>query len=123
MRIARTETRKVGTKDWSTSDSHWCLSRYRFCRKTSGTHKRPHSRWRTKLGQKAEIFWMETRPTKSEIGKTQKIVEALQGFAIKKKDRISNEKVIPNTETDDPVLDKLNSGVRVNGWATEKQVK
>jgi hypothetical protein len=26
---------------------------------------------------------METRPTKSEIGKTQKIVEALQGFVIK----------------------------------------
>jgi hypothetical protein len=56
---------------------------------------------------------METRPTKSEIGKTQKIVEALQGFVIKK-GRMSKEKAIPNTETDDPVLDKLNSGIRVN---------
>jgi hypothetical protein len=57
---------------------------------------------------------METRSTKSEIGKTQKIVEALQGLVIKT-GRISNEKDIPNTETDDPVLDKLNSGIRVNG--------
>lgn len=33
---------------------------------------------RTKLGQKAEMFWMETRPTKSDIGKTQKMVKALR---------------------------------------------
>jgi len=38
----------------------------------------------TKLGQKAEIFWMETRPTKSEIGKTQKIVKALWGTAVRR---------------------------------------
>lgn len=37
----------------------------------------------TKLGQKAEMFWMETRPTRSEIGKTQKIVEALWKIMVK----------------------------------------
>ena len=37
----------------------------------------PRGDRRTKVGQKAEMFWMETRPTKSDIGKTQKMVEAL----------------------------------------------
>ena len=39
--------------------------------------EKPRSGRRTKVGKKAEIFWMETRPTKSEIGKTQKMVKAL----------------------------------------------
>lgn len=60
---------------------------------------------------------METRPTKSEIGKTQKMVKALREGVIKCREDTS-EKAIPNTETDNPVLDKLDSGVRVNRRAT-----
>jgi hypothetical protein len=33
---------------------------------------------RTKVGQKREIFWMETKPTSSVRGKSQNIVNALE---------------------------------------------
>lgn len=69
---------------------------------------------RTKLGQKAEMFWMETRPTKSDIGKTQKMVKALSKIVVKRV-KTQNQKSIPDTETDDPVLDKLDPGIRVRG--------
>jgi len=57
------------------------------------------------------MFWIETRPTKSEIGKTQKMVKALEEIVVKA-DRISSQKFIPDAETDNPVLDKLDSGMR-----------
>ena len=60
----------------------------------------------TKLGQKAEMFWMETRPTKSEIGKTQKMVEALRKI-VGKANKMLRQEAIPDAETDNPVLDKL----------------
>ena len=37
----------------------------------------PRGDRRTKVGQKAKMFWREKRPTKSDVGKTQKMVEAL----------------------------------------------
>ena len=53
---------------------------------------------------------METKPTKSEIGKTQKMVEALRKIVVRA-DTMKSQKAIPDTETDDPVLDKLDSGI------------
>jgi len=64
---------------------------------------------RTKLGQKAEIFWMETRPTNREIGKTQKMVKALRGIAVRADGTSSERKAIPYAEVNHPVLDKLDS--------------
>ena len=37
-----------------------------------GMKRRP-----TRPGQKAEMFWIDTRPTKIETGNTQKMVKAL----------------------------------------------
>ena len=65
------------------------------------------------------MFWMETRPTKSEIGKTQKMVKALREIVVRA-DKISGHKTIPDTETNNPVLDKLDPGKRVSGWTTER---
>ena len=52
------------------------------------------------------MFWMETRPTKSEIGKTQKIVKALRQIVVNA-GRILSRRILPNTETNDPIFDKL----------------
>lgn len=62
---------------------------------------------------------METRPTKSEIGKTQKMVKALREIVVKANIMLSC-KVIPDSETNNPVLDKLDSGKRVSRRATER---
>jgi len=62
---------------------------------------------------------MEIRPTKSEIGKIQKMVKALRKIVVKA-DMMLSYKAIPDTETNNPVLDKLDSGKRVSRRATER---
>jgi hypothetical protein len=64
------------------------------------------------------MFWMETRPTKSEIGKTQKMVKALGKIVVRVDGMLSHE-AIPDTKPNNPVLDKLDSGKRVRRRATE----
>ena len=59
----------------------------------------------------------ENRPTKSEIGKTQKIVKALRRIVVKA-DIALSQRAVPDTETDNPVLDKLDSEIQVGRWAT-----
>ena len=75
----------------------------------SERHANTPEGWRTKAGQKAEIFWMETRPTKSDMGKTQKMVKALWKDLVKPDGR-RDQSVIPNTKTNDPILYELGSG-------------
>jgi hypothetical protein len=55
---------------------------------------------------------METRPTKSEIGKTQKMVKALQE-SVSSLGLVRNKKTIPDAEADNPILDKLVSRTQI----------
>ena len=53
---------------------------------------------------------METKPTQSEIGKTQKTVKALRKITTKS-NRMMGQKAIPDAETNNPALNKLDLGV------------
>ena len=75
----------------------------------------------TRFGQKAEMFWMETRPTKRDVGKTQKMVKALRKSMVKLQ-RMQSREVIPDTKTYNPVLDELSSEIQVSQSATKAGV-